>query len=94
MSLNPQNLNLSEDVRVQVSSPSRSTIEFEKPVTDIGSGFFSVQLEAADINQLIDDTYSYKLIQDNKTLKLGYIRLLNGVAEEIPFDMLLDFKMS
>jgi hypothetical protein len=92
--LNPLNLNSAESVSLTFRSPSRPIIEFTKPVTELGSGFFSIQLEANESNQLIDDSYDYRIDQNGQLLKLGFVRIVSEEISNFTFDYLLDFLMS
>lgn len=94
MFLNPLNLNQEESVNLTFRSPSRPSIEFEKPVTELGSGFFSIELEADESNQLIDDSYDYRIEQNGELLKLGFVRVVSEEISNFTFDYLLDFLMS
>ena len=94
MSLNPLNLNQEENVSLRFNSPSRPSIELEKPVTDLGSGFFSIEVAADESNNLIDDTYSYEIEQNGEVLKLGFVRVVEEEISNFTFDYLLDFLMS
>lgn len=80
---------------IRFYSPSRGIVETEESLTDLGSGFFSFTVSASVANQLIDNTYSYELIQNNETLKVGKVRLLS--ASEIEnniFDYTLDLTLA
>ena len=92
--LNPLNLNQEESVNLTFRSPSRPSIELEKPVTDLGSGFFSIEVEANESINLVDDTYSYRIEQNGEVLKLGFVRIIDEEISNFTFDYLLDFLMS
>lgn len=80
-----------------LQSPSRPEITFIKALTDIGSGFFSLDLTAAEADQLIDDTYSYYLTQNGVTLKHGFIRRVVGhgfIDDDGQLDAFLDFLLA
>jgi hypothetical protein len=94
LSLNQSNLNQEENVSLKFRSPSRPLIELEKPVTDLGSGFFLITLTADESNELIDDTYSYRIEQNSTTLKLGFVRVVSEEISNFTFDYLLDFLMA
>ena len=94
LSLNPLNLNKEENVSLSFNSPSRPSIELEKPVTDLGSGFFSIGIAANESINLIDDTYSYKIEQNGEVLKLGFVRIIDEEISNFTYDYLLDFLMS
>lgn len=94
LSLNPLNLNQEENVSLRFNSPSRPSIELEKPVTDLGSGFFSIEVAADESNQLVDDSYDYRIEQNGEVLKLGFVRIIDEEISNFTFDYLLDFLMS
>lgn len=93
LSLNPLNLNQEENVSLRFNSPSRPTIELEKPVTDLGSGFFSIEVLANESINLVDNTYSYRIEQNGEILKLGFVRIIDEEISNFTFDYLLDFLM-
>jgi len=96
MSLNSQ-VAQAGSANLVLSSPSRGTITFTKSLSSLGSGFFSLTLDAADTNLLEDDTYSYTLSQDDIYLKTGFVRLVieeADIPEDGQLDAVLDFLLA
>lgn len=91
MSLNRFQVQNGVNVNLVLRSPSRETLEFDKALTDLGSGFYSISLSYADTISLVDDTYSYYLYQDEVLLKHGRIRLIELELNNSIFDYTLDF---
>jgi len=54
----------------------------DKALTNLGSGFFSIDLTIAESNQLVDDSYSYSIEQSGQVLKYGFVRYIDGTLQE------------
>jgi len=95
LSLNRAKVSLLENVVLNLVSPSRVELNFTKALTELGSGFFSIDVTSIDTAQLVDDTYSYYLYQDSVLLKTGFVRRIE-VSEEFSgeLDAELDFYLA
>ena len=93
--LNQSRVNLADPITINFTSPSRSTIQLSKTLTEIGSGFYSFTVTNLEANQFVDDTYSYEILQGATSLKKGYVRLIVGDQDvQLVFDYTLDFTLS
>ena len=93
--LNQSRVNLADPITINFTSPSRSTIQLSKTLTEIGLGFYSFTVTNLEANQFVDDTYSYEILQGATSLKKGYVRLIVGDQDlELVFDYTLDFTLS
>lgn len=73
-------------------SPSRGIINIEVSLVSVGSGFFTCDVSAENSALLVDNTYTYELIQGEETLKYGKVRLTNADFELL--DYTLDFTLA
>ena len=74
VSLNRSKVQNGDLVDVIFTSPSRPTYTLEKSLTDQGGGFFYFNVEAAEADQLIDNSYVYRIEKDSEILKIGNVR--------------------
>ena len=74
------------------TSPSRPTLTFEKALTDNGGGFFAFTILEAEGAQLVDNTYSYSIVRNGETLKVGKVTLSEGQLYGLDYEN--DFELA
>lgn len=91
--LNQNLLNEESEISLVLSSPSRPTIELTKSLTKISTGFYSFDITANEGSQLVDNTYTYTIEQDERILKYGKVRRTVTELSNLVFDYTLDFTL-
>ena len=95
VNLNPTKFNSSAAVDVIFSSPTRPTITLSKSLSELSGGFFSFNIDSLEGMTFVDDSYSYRIEQNNVILKYGKVRVVTVETDEIiVFDYTLDFTLS
>ena len=69
--LNHQKVNEAESVQLRLNSPTRSAITLDKSLSQIGLGFYSLEVYLEESYLLKDDTYSYQILQNGVISRRG-----------------------
>lgn len=91
--LNPSKVVDGETVTLQLDSPSQSQLNFTSTLTEINEGFYSISLSISDTSNLVDNSYTYILLdEDENELKTGEVSF--KLSEVELFDYTLDFTLA
>lgn len=75
VSLSRDKVDETQTIDIKFHSPSRGLYQVTKSLNYNKSGFFSISLDASEILNLKDDSYSYQILQNGVSLKRGHVNI-------------------